>query len=159
QVVFLKLLRQRNLSTLLQSTTWDLMMKNVYSLGVNQLSPDGFQLRVIYRDDASGMDQPQLQEPVFQDKPLVELFGLDRLNTVNDPYPDGNFDYVEGITVNSANGLIVFPFLEPFGQALRDRLGDNPTLIRKYSYDTLYRTTKAEAELMATKNKFWLKGF
>ncbi len=159
EVVFLKLLRQRNLSTFLKMPTWDLMMKNIYSLGVNQLTNDGFQLRVIYKDDASGTDQPQLQEPVFQDKPLVELFGLDRLNTVNDPFPDGNFDYVEGITVNSANGLIIFPFLEPFGRTLRSKLGDNPVLIRKYAYDTLYRTTKAEAELFATKNKFWLKGF
>src|SRR5690606_18113915 len=159
EVVFLKLLRQRNLSTYLKMPTWDLMMKNVYSLGVNQLTNEGFQLRVIYKDDASGTDQPQLQEPVFQDKPLIELFGLDRLNTVNDPFPDGNFDYVEGITVNSANGLIIFPFLEPFGRTLRDRLGGNPVLIRKYAYDTLYRTTKAEAELFATKNKFWLKGF
>lgn len=159
EVVFLKLLRQRNLSAYLKMPTWDLMMKNVYSLGVNQLTNEGFQLRVIYKDDASGTDQPQLQEPVFQDKPLIELFGLDRLNTVNDPFPDGNFDYVEGITVNSANGLIIFPFLEPFGRTLRDRLGGNPVLIRKYAYDTLYRTTKAEAELFATKNKFWLKGF
>ena len=159
QVVFLKLLRQRNLSTFLRSTAWDLMMKNIYSLGINQLSQEGFQLRVIYKDDASGVDNPQLQEPVFQDRPLVELFGLDRLNAVNDPFPDGNFDYVEGITVNSANGLIIFPYLEPFGEALRNQLGNNPVLIKKYSYDTLYNTTKAEAELFATKNKFWLKGF
>jgi cell surface protein SprA len=159
QVVYLKLLRQRNLSTVLRTPAWDLMMKNIYALGVNQLTSEGFQLRVIYKDDVSGVDNPQLQEPVFQDKPLIELFGLDRLNTVNDPFPDGNFDYVEGITVNSQNGLIIFPFLEPFGEALRNQLGDNPVLIRKYAYDTLYRTTKAEAELFATKNKFWLKGF
>ncbi len=31
-------------------------------------------------------------------------------------------------------------------------------LIQKYSYDTLYNTTKADAELFATKNKFYIKG-
>lgn len=159
EVIFLKLLRQRNLSTVLRTHPWDLMMKNVYSLGVNQLSMDGFQLRIIYKDDASGVDNPQLQEPVLQDRPLVELLGLDRLNPVNDPQPDGNFDYVEGITVNSANGLIIFPFLEPFGAGLRRSFNNDLRLIRKYSYDTLYRTTKADAELFATRNKFWLKGF
>ncbi len=41
--------------------TWDLMMKNIYNLNVNQLSRDGFQLRIIYRDDRSGIDNPQLQ--------------------------------------------------------------------------------------------------
>ena len=29
--------------------------------------------------------------------------------------PDGFFDYVEGITVNSQNGFIFFPEPEPFG--------------------------------------------
>src|SRR6185295_9040753 len=32
------------------------------------------------------------------------------------------------------------------------------TLIQKYVYDTLYHTTKAEAELVATKNKFFITG-
>ncbi|MDH4057846.1 MAG: cell surface protein SprA, partial [Cyclobacteriaceae bacterium] len=31
-------------------------------------------------------------------------------------------------------------------------------LIQKYAYDTLYRTTRADAELVATKNKFFLVG-
>lgn len=159
EVIFLKLLRQRNLSMVLRAPTWDLMMKNIYYLGVNQLARDGFQLRVIYKDDAFGIDNPQLQDPVFKDKPLVEIFGLDRLNAMNDPFPDGNFDFVESITVNGTNGLIIFPYLEPFGDALRKQLNDDPTLVRKYVYDTLYSTTKAEAELFATKNKFWMKGY
>ena len=159
-VIYLKLLRQRNLSTVLKTPNWDLMMKNIYSLTGGQFSQEGFQLRVIYKDDASGIDNPNLQEPAFKDSPLIRVFGLDRLNPVNDPQPDGNFDYVEGVTVNSANGLIIFPYLEPFGnEPLRALFKDDVALLNKYSYDTLYRTTKADAELFATKNKFWLKGF
>jgi cell surface protein SprA len=158
--IFMKLLRQRNLSTLLKTPNWNLMMKNVYSLTGGQISQEGFQLRVIYRDDQSGIDNPNFQEPAFKDRPLIEVFGLDRLNPVNDPQPDGNFDYVEGITVSSQNGLIIFPYLEPFGEGpLKSLFGTDEALIQKYSYDTLYRTTKADAELFATKNKFWLKGF
>jgi cell surface protein SprA len=160
QVIYLKLLRQRDLSSLLKTPTWELMMKNIYSLTGSQISQEGFQLRVIYKDDASGIDNPSFQEPAFKDKPLVEVFGLDRLNPVNDPQPDGNFDYVEGITVNSNNGLIIFPYLEPFGDIpLQQLFKNDPVLLKKYSYDTLYRTTKADAELFANKNKFWLKGF
>src|SRR5690606_29793866 len=130
-------------------------------LGVNQLDQQGFQLRVIYKDDVSGIDNPQLQEgpTEVRSKQLVEIFGLDRLNAVNDPQPDGNFDFVEGITINTANGLIIFPYLEPFSEALRTAFNGDVSLIRKYAYDTLYRTTKADAELFATKNKFWMKGF
>ncbi len=37
------------------------MLKNIYSLGATQVAKDNFQLRIIYRDDASGIDNPQLQ--------------------------------------------------------------------------------------------------
>jgi cell surface protein SprA len=169
-VVFLKLLRPRKISIRDQNKriipTWDLMMKNIYNLNVNQLSNENFQLRIIYRDDRTGIDNPQLQEggPRLREKQLIEIFGLDRLNPVNDPQKDGNFDYVEGITVNSETGLIIFPYLEPFSEALRaefakeTNLNIRDQLIQKYAYDTLYRTTKADAELFATKNKFFLKG-
>jgi cell surface protein SprA len=164
-VVFLKLLRQRSLSTVLRTPAWNLMMKNIYNLNVNQLSRDNFQLRIIYRDDRTGIDNPNLQEgsAILREKQLIEIFGLDKLNPVNDPQRDGNFDFVDGITINSETGLIIFPYLEPFSQALREQfereeLNVRERLIQKYSYDTLYRTTKAEAELFATKNKFFLKG-
>ena len=166
-VIFLKLLRPRKVSIRDQKDrilpTWDLMMKNIYSLNVNQLSRDGFQLRVIYRDDRTGIDNPQLQEGsnTLRERQLIEIFGLDKLNPVNDPQRDGNFDFVEGITINTQNGLIIFPYLEPFSQSLREAFRNQPNedfLIQKYAYDTLYRTTKSDAELFATKNKFFIVG-
>src|SRR5690606_17283191 len=52
EVGFLKRPRPRKVSIRDQSLriipTWDLMMKNIYALNVSQLSPEGFQLRVIY---------------------------------------------------------------------------------------------------------------
>jgi cell surface protein SprA len=160
-VVFLKLLRPTSVKRTLP--TWDLMMKNIYSLNVNQLSREGFQLRVIYRDDRTGIDNPQLQEgsTTLRERQLIEIFGLDKLNPVNDPQRDGNFDFVDGITVNTQNGLIIFPYLEPFSTALREAFKNQPNedfLIQKYAFDTLYRTTKSDAELFATKNKFFIVG-
>jgi cell surface protein SprA len=141
------------------------MLKNIYNLNVTQLTRDNFQLRVIYRDDQTGIDNPQLQEGDYaRTKQLIEVMGLDRLNPYNDPQPDGNFDFVDKITVQSETGLIILPYLEPFNSALRKLFAKepNPTtrdyLTQKYVYDTLYRTTKAEAELVATKNKFWFVG-
>lgn len=169
EVVFLKLLRPRKISIKDVSgkilPTWNLMMKNIYNLNVTQLTRDNFQLRVIYRDDRTGIDNPQLQEGDYaRTKQLIEVFGLDRLNPYNDPQPDGNFDFVDNITVNTETGLIIFPYLEPFNKALRDLFAKEPNpvtkdyLIQKYVYDTLYHTTKAEAELVATKNKFYMVG-
>jgi cell surface protein SprA len=169
EVVFLKMLRPRKIAPKDKSgnilPTWDLMMKNIYNLNVTQLTREGFQLRVIYRDDRTGIDNPQLQEgEVARTRQLVEVFGLDRLNPYNDPQPDGNFDFVENVTVGVETGVIVFPFLEPFNQPLRELFAQEPnpslraTLTQKYVYDTLYRTTRAEAELVASKNKFFLVG-
>ena len=168
-VVFLKMLRPRKIATKDNTgkilPTWNLMMKNIYNLSVTQLQREGFQLRIIYRDDRTGIDNPQIQDgDISRTVQLIQALGLDRLNPYNDPQPDGNFDYVEKITINSETGLIIFPYLEPFNKGLKDLFAreTNPNtqqlLNQKYVYDTLYHTTKAEAELVATKNKFYIVG-
>ena len=43
-------------------------------------------------DVLAAVDSPHAQTTI--------VIGLDRLNPYNDPQPDGNFDYVEGITIN-----------------------------------------------------------
>lgn len=170
-VIYLKMLRPRSIKPKDPNTgkilpTWNLMMKNIYNLNVTSLTRDGFQLRVIYRDDFSGKDNPQLQvSGPAGTQQLISVIGLDRLNPYNDPQPDGNFDYVEGLTINSAMGLIIVPYLEPFNKPLLNLFNSSSinadtraTLINKYLYDTLYHTTQAEAALVTTKNKFFFTG-
>ncbi len=159
EAIKLKMVRPNEVR--LDLSTWDLMMKNVYSLGANQITPQNFLLRVIYRDDLTGIDNPSLQEGIRTNGvPLLQLLELDNLNTQNDPQRDGNFDYVEGITIDSRNGRIYFPVLEPFGTHLQ-RQFDPVTetgLINKYVFDALYSSTKADALQAADKNKFFLLG-
>ncbi len=159
EMIFLKMLRPNKVAT--NVPTWDLMMKNVYSLNATQVSKEGFQLRIIYRDDKTGMDNPSLMEGQrTRNIPLIHLLGLDRLNPSNDPSPDGNFDFVEGVTIMTQNGLIIFPNLEPFGSTLQSYFDPvtEANLINKYVYDTLYATTKTIAQLDVTKDKFFLSG-
>ncbi|MGK7392989.1 MAG: cell surface protein SprA [Candidatus Cyclobacteriaceae bacterium M3_2C_046] len=158
EMIFLKLLRPQKIN--LDVPTWDLMMKNIYNLNASQISREGFQLRVQYRDDNTGIDNPSLHEGRnIQNRPLVEVFGLDRLNQNLDQQPDGNFDFIEGITILPENGQIIFPVKEPFGNHLRSKFDDDEVnLIKKYVYDTLYNTTKADAELVTSKNKFFIVG-
>ncbi len=159
EVLQLKMLRPN--AVRIELPTWDLMMKNVYSLNANQVSQQNFLLRIIYKDDLTGIDNPTLQEGEnTQDVQLLQLLGLDNLNQLNDPQPDGNFDYLEGITIDSRNGRIFFPVLEPFGDFLRQQF--NPVteqdLINKFVFDTLYSSTKADAIQIATLDKFFLSG-
>lgn len=158
QVIYLKMLRPNKINTTVPS--WDLMMKNIYNLNAAQVSQEGFQLRIIYRDDDTGQDNPSLHEGrQIKDKPLIQIFSLDRLNPTGDRSPDGNFDFIEGITIDPQNGNIIFPVLEPFGQTIEDQFDpDEGRLVEKYVYDELYDEPKATAELNATQNKFVISG-
>ena len=171
EVIYLKMLRPSAIRVDLPS--WDLMMKNIYSLDATQVSQENFQLRIIYKDDLTGIDNPSLQEGIrTKDIPLLQIMNLDNLNQQNDPQRDGNFDYISGITVDPNRGKIIFPVLEPFGSlnlVIGDRSqGLNPNgwfdpvtevgLVNKYVFDELYRTTQADALQAANKNKFFLAG-
>lgn len=159
EVIALKLLKSSTIRNNTQLPMWDLMMKNVYSLGTSQIDNTGFQLRIIYKDDLTGIDNPNLQEGSLQNTPLLRLVGLDRLNPVNDLQPDGNFDFVEDITIDSETGRIFFPVLEPFGSNLAKYFGPGEEILReKYVFEELYRTTLIDAQQVNEKNKFYLKG-
>lgn len=158
EVIFLKMLRPGRINT--EVPTWDLMMKNIYNFNASQIQREGFQLQVIYRDDRTGMDNPSLLEGQnVKDVPLIRLMNLDKLNPQNDPQPDGNFDFVPGLTIVPEQGMLIFPVLEPFGQNLQKHfLASEANLSDKYVFDTLYRTTQADAELVTRLNKYFLKG-
>lgn len=158
EIIFLKMLRPARINT--QIPTWDLMMKNVYNFNANQIQKEGFQLQIIYRDDRTGMDNPSLLEGQnVKDVPLIRLMNLDNLNPQNDPQPDGNFDFVPGLTILPEQGVLVFPVLEPFGKNLKDHfLASETNLVDKYVYDTLYNTTQADAELVTRLNKYYITG-
>ena len=79
EVIFLKLLRPSSINVSIP--TWDLMMKNIYNLNATRIESENFELRINYRDDAVGFNNPSLNEGTLtRDKPLIRLLGLDRLN-------------------------------------------------------------------------------
>ena len=159
EVIALKLLKSSTIRNNVNLPMWDLMMKNIYSLSTSQIEKNGFQLKIIYKDDKTGIDNPNLQESSIANIPLVKLMGLDRLNPVNDIQPDGNFDFVEGVTVDSKAGKIIFPVLEPFGSTLSSKFGPTEDEFRtKYVFNELYDKTMIDAQQVVAKNKFFLKG-
>tara|TARA_B110000438_G_scaffold49528_1_gene50048 strand:+ start:18456 stop:25547 length:7092 start_codon:yes stop_codon:yes gene_type:complete len=159
EIIILKLLRPSNINT--EIFTWDLMMKNVYNLNATQIESQNFDLKIYYRDDAIGFNNPSLNEGVLtRDKPLIRLLGLDRLNSNNDPQYDGNFDFVEGFTIDSKKGNIIFPVLEPFGSTLESFFieSNENNLSEKYVFKDLYSKTKSDAKEVLSKNKFFIIG-
>jgi cell surface protein SprA len=142
--------------------TWDLMMKNVYALGAFPLSQDGFRFEIQYRDDQTGIPSNTLQNALttgISTKPLLQVLRLDQLDQSQFQTSDGFFDYVEGVTVNSQNGYVIFPEPEPFGANLEDQLTAQSD-IDTYVFKEMYLETKINAKNnFQNKDKFLLKGY
>jgi cell surface protein SprA len=174
--LILKLLKSN--ITNVSDPIWDLMMKNIYATGAFRLSQEDFKLNILYSDptprnyitpidDGPGSGWPDgLEERI-----LLDVFNLDRLNVYNDLQPggDGFFDFYPGITVDTQGGRIVFTKVEPFGEYLFETLENgnagqynmpsayNPNQ-DQYVFRDMYELTKAAALQDPEKNKFILKG-
>jgi cell surface protein SprA len=153
-VLFLKMLKSTAARPKLP--IWQLMMKNVYSLGAFGISPQDFRLDIVYLDPGGGERRFIPAEPL-NTLPLIRWLGLDRLNNQNDPQPDGVFDFIPGITINPQNGKVIFPVVEPFGRDLTKVFGNSPEA-KKYVYQVLYDSTKFVALQYPEFNRFTLKG-
>ena len=138
--------------------TWDLMMKNIYSLGATSINADKFELYVTYRNDSVGTDVQYLNEGPISGKQLLRVMNLDRLDAKNNASPDGRFDFIENLTIYTSSGKIIFPVLEPFGSHLASALGNDPQLTAKYCFPELYDSTLIVAQELSEKNKFHLTG-
>ncbi len=155
QCLYLKMLRSTTLSPSLPS--WHLMMKNVYNLGGYQIQKQKFKLNIKYLSDTTGTAINYLPIPGLNNKSLLQVMNLDRLDTNLDSYSDGFFDFVDGYTIYPATGKIVFPVVEPFGSHLASVI-DNPVIAEKYVYQELYDSTLVVARQFADKNKFIMSG-
>lgn len=153
--LFVKLIKPVSLSP--NSLTWDLMMKNVYKLGATQVQKDNFKLNITYQSDTVGTYLNNIPAGNIKDEILLRVMKLDRLNSQNQTKPDGIFDFVEGYTILSETGRIIFPVVEPFGSHLKSMIG-NDALAEKYIYQELYDSTLTVARQIADKNKFRMNG-
>ncbi len=157
KVLFLKMLKATSQRPTLP--IWNLMMKNVYSIGYGVLTPSDFKLDVLYQEPGLGTKRYVPFGDRNQGTPIITLINLDRLNNQLDPQPDGVFDYVENFTVVSPYSRIIFPVLEPFGRDLAQQVYTTiPGNVRDTVYYALYDSIKAVAQQYPNLNRFVLKG-
>lgn len=146
------------------SPLWRLMMKNVYFLRSTQIGQDNFRLNVLYESRDGGVGIGYFTDGPKEGIPLIELFGLDRMDaSQNYYYADGVFDWFDsaafkGGIIQASTGRIFFPYVEPFGKDLRQILGDDD-FAKEYCFDSLYTMTRSLAQQYADKNKFYLEGY
>ncbi|MGC4128527.1 MAG: cell surface protein SprA [Bergeyella sp.] len=149
QVLVVKVLKPNN-TVKTSSPMWDLMMKNIYSLNTMSVSSDNFVLNINYRDASSGKVN-YLPNTDYQDQPLIKLMNWDRLNVNNDLQTnggvtgDGVFDFVNGITVDSENGRLIFTKAKPFGAFLAGL----PGMDSKFVFNKLYENFKDSRDVQS----------
>lgn len=162
-----KLLKGTSLTPKLPN--WELMMKNVYSLNAYQVDRQDFRLDILYQDDKKGSALPYIgstdTSKIGPNDLLLSVLNLDNLNTQLDNYPDGIFDFIEGITIFPATGKIIFPMTKPFDSdrlrlhlARKMGVDTSDTRVKKFTYPELYTLTKTAALQVAEKNKYLLAG-
>jgi cell surface protein SprA len=177
RVLFLKMLKPNTENPKLPM--WDLMMKNVYALGAYQVNQQDFKFDIYYDQPNSGDIRYIPEGNDIKGIPLIQLLRLDRLNTNQEPYRDGVFDFIDSRrdfdaqsstlqnnvlrygTINSKTGRIYFPVLEPFGGYLQQKFadgGNDETTAKKFVYTQLYDSTRTVAGDFAQYNRFILKG-
>lgn len=128
-VLITKLLKP-NTTVKTTSPMWNLMMKNVYPINANQISRENFAANVYYNSPQNGKVN-YLPGTNVQDINLLKLLNWDRLNLNNDlqnngaDTGDGLFDFVEGITIKSQDGKLIFTKSQPFGNYMQNVLGSN----------------------------------
>ena len=166
KVLFLKLLKATSQRT--QLPIWKLMMKNVYALKtkdgipLSNIQAADFKLNVLYEQPSLGQKRYLPNEDgIKTGVPLITLLNLDRLNSRNDPLPDGVFDYIEGYTVLSQQSRVIFPILEPFGSDLGVAAFQNATTAVKerYLYTQLYDSIKEKAKTFADVDRYIISGY
>lgn len=185
-VLFVKLLKNETTKTNLP--IWDLMMKNIYAIGGYQISAQNFKLDIFRIDESSGIERPVITEgQLTQNRLLIDVTGLDRLNQQDEKKPDGFFDFeaedlpfsdnttpisnagLSGfasntrkgyITIDPLNGRIIFPVIEPFGQDLASQFSPAELLLAtKYTFPALYDSTQVIArQLFTRQNRYILRG-
>lgn len=157
KILFLKLLKATSQRPGLP--IWNLMMKNVYSVGFGALDRQDFNLNVLYEQPGLGAKRYLPFGDLNQGTPILSLVNLDRLNNQNDPQPDGIFDFVEGYTVLSPYSRVIFPLLQPFGRDLSPKVFSIPAQGADSLYYPLYDSIKTTAQQQFPNlDRFVLKG-
>ena len=122
----LKLLRPSNLRTPSDDletnpAAWYYEMRNLYRIGRN-IQQNDFELDL--RFEPPGERSTDRIPAVTGQQTLLQVLGLDRLTEQGAPQPDNSFDFTP-LTIDQGRGLLIFPFLEPFGDRLASVIDAN----------------------------------
>lgn len=150
--IYLKLLRPGGMTT--ADKAWNLTMRNIYSLGVSGINPEGFELEIA---DTRG-NIPEVNLP-GRSATLLQDLGLDRVNSEGATIPDNQIDFT-GITLDAGTGRIMFPYLEPFGKRIDEILGNSvsDSVRQSLTFKELYKLKQSDARDISKNRNYTISG-
>ena len=94
---------------------WELMMKNVYSLGTYGIDANTLEIDIRYNDPSTNNDINYFKEVTanenVKEKRWLEILDLDRLDVNQNLQPDGKYDIIEGQTIRLQMEKFISPYL------------------------------------------------
>lgn len=150
--LILKMVKTANQSPDDTPLAWELKLKNIYRLPVSKVIEEGFKIDVNF-SPTPGVFDPSISVN-GQPRYLLEMLGLDRYTGKSkQPPPDRIFDYLSGLTINTETGDIIFPFLKPFYEQIRDTGADS-----SYIFSEIYNKRKTIAAQAPNATKYIIRG-
>ncbi len=137
-----------------EPAAWFLEMRNVYRIRGRGFNADNFELDIEY--NPSGQGETNTIPEIAGQQPLLQVLGLDRIDQSGAPTPDNEFDFTAQ-TIDPEEGLLYFPYLEPFGERLFEAADDRSNA-ESFAFSDLYLTKKSTAERNTEKNVFEIGG-
>lgn len=145
-IAYFKLLRPRNLTP--DKFSWDLTLRNIYSLGVSNVTQDGLNVNLEITKDNQSTNRIPGRSPTL----LTDL-GLDLLDSEQAIGADNQIDF-DGTRFDPLNGKIMFPYLEPFGNRIDSLVSSLSTNQSELVFDSLY-SSKKEIAFENPQNRFY----
>ncbi len=146
----------------LNPAAWHLEMRNIYELN-RGLLPTDFTLDISF--EPPGQAATQTIPGITGQQTLIQVLGLDRLNEDGAQKPDNLFDFLPNYTIIPGDGLLIFPYLEPFGQRIEtlidaSGLSDEEKAEAKelYVFKELYTQKRLNATRNTAKNVYLIEG-
>lgn len=115
-------------------STWELMWRNVYSLGSAGIDREGFEGKITGLDE-NGIKSDSRVDTLGNSRTFIEIFGLDNFGSEGQAQADGKID---DEFIDYAHGELIFPDLHPFAPEgwVKIELPDEP--IRALLDDSLF---------------------
>ncbi len=168
--IVLKLLKPINLQqpanlgepNQINPAAWYLEMRNIYRIG-STLLPSEFILDIVHEPPGSGATKTLTG--ITGQQTLIQVLGLDRLNEDGANKPDDLFDYLNNYTVNQSEGLLIFPYLQPFGRRMEELIDqsglpeeEKTAAKNTYVFHNLYTQKKINAARNTKLNVYRIQG-